>query len=461
MIRWKDSIQLKVVGALVFVALLATIAAMLSSMALTRTFFTRYLDRNRYGRAEQLAEVLAAYYERAGSWQDVDRLLLGWSGHMGRSMMAPGRRMGQERLVLADERGVVIVDSFGRSLGETISKAQLTQGAEVTVDGRRRGTVFLMTSAEMALGNIEEEFLSSLRRSAWTVGAGVILVAALVGLILSKRLVGPLVTLAQATRRLAGRDLAYRVSVESGDEIGELAGAFNSMAAKLEETEELRRNMIADLAHELRTPITILRGNLESLQWQLQEATPELIISLHDEAVRLSRLVSDLQSLAVAEAGELKLTRERVDLDELVGSLSMVFTSEADAKGVDLQVDIDEDVPLIWADKDRLRQVLLNLLINALDHTPTGGRVGLRAYGKSTGVVLVVSDTGPGIEPEEIPRVFERYYRAPAQDPGGVGLGLAIAKAYVEAHGGRIWVESALGRGSSFYVELPEGAGDQ
>jgi signal transduction histidine kinase len=459
MIRWKDSIQWKVVGALVFIALLATIAAMLSSMALTKTFFTRYLDRTRYGRSEQLAEVLAAYYERVGSWQDVDELLLGWSGRMGR--MAPGRRLVRERLVLADERGVVIVDSSGRSLGEIIPRAQLTQGAEVIVDGRRRGTVFLMTVAGMALGNMEEEFLFSLRRSAWTVGAGVVLVAAFVGLLLSKRLVGPLVTLAQATRRLAGRDLAYRVPVESEDEIGELARAFNAMAAKLEETEELRRNMIADLAHELRTPISILRGNLESLQWQLQEATPELIISLHDEAVRLSRLVSDLQSLAVAEAGELKLNREQVDPGELVGGLSMVFAVEANAKGVDLQVDIDEDVPALWVDRDRLRQVLLNLLTNALHHTPAGGRVGLRAHRQDGGVRLVVSDTGPGIGPEEIPRVFDRYYRAPAQDPGGVGLGLAIAKAYVEAHGGTIWVESELGRGTSFYVELPEGAKDQ
>ncbi|NLN16535.1 MAG: HAMP domain-containing protein [Firmicutes bacterium] len=459
MIRWKDSIQWKVVGALIFIALLATIAAMLSSMALTRTFFTRYLDRNRYGRSEQLAEILAGYYARVGSWQDVEELLLRWSGPMGR--MGPARRMVRERLVLADERGVVIVDSTGRSLGESMPKAQLMQGADVIVDGRRRGTVFLLTGAGTALGKIEEEFLSSLRRSAWTVGAGVILVAALVGLILSKRLVGPLVTLAQATRRLAGRDLAYRVPVESEDEIGELARAFNAMAAKLEETEKLRRNMIADLAHELRTPISILRGNLESLQWHLQEATPELIISLHDEAVRLSRLVSDLQSLAVAEAGELKLNREPVDAAELVEGLSIVFTAEANAKGVVLQVDIEEDLPSLWADKDRLRQVLLNLLTNALGHTPAGGRVELKAHRKNGGILLMVRDTGPGIRPEEIPRVFDRYYRARAQDPGGVGLGLAIAKAYVEAHGGRIWVESELGRGTSFGVELPEGVKEQ
>ena len=166
-------------------------------------------------------------------------------------------------------------------------------------------------------------------------------------------------------------------------------------------------------------------------------------------------------SLSVAEAGELKLNREQVDPGELVGGLSMVFAVEANAKGVDLQVDIDEDVPALWVDRDRLRQVLLNLLTNALHHTPAGGRVGLRAHRQDGGVRLVVSDTGPGIGPEEIPRVFDRYYRAPAQDPGGVGLGLAIAKAYVEAHGGTIWVESELGRGTSFYVELPEGAKDQ
>ena len=170
MIRWKDSIQWKVVGALIFIALLATIAAMLSSMALTRTFFTRYLDRNRYGRSEQLAEILAGYYARVGSWQDVEELLLRWSGPMGR--MGPARRMVRERLVLADERGVVIVDSTGRSLGESMPKAQLMQGADVIVDGRRRGTVFLLTGAGTALGKIEEEFLSSLRRSAWTWGRG-------------------------------------------------------------------------------------------------------------------------------------------------------------------------------------------------------------------------------------------------------------------------------------------------
>jgi signal transduction histidine kinase len=259
-------------------------------------------------------------------------------------------------------------------------------------------------------------------------------------------------------RRMAGGDLAQRVRVQSRDEIGELARAFNAMADGLARAEQLRRNMVNDIAHELRTPLTNLRCQIEALQDGLAAPTPEVMASLHEEAMLLNRLVGDLQELALAEAGQLRLERGPVSVRDVITQVTGAFEAQAAGKGIALVSDVPRELPAIYADAERVGQMLRNLLANAVAHTPRGGSVSVGARAAGGQVEIVVADTGAGIEPEHLPNVFERFYRVDgsrARSTGGAGLGLAIVKQLAEAQGGGVRVESEVGSGSSFFVTLP------
>jgi signal transduction histidine kinase len=252
--------------------------------------------------------------------------------------------------------------------------------------------------------------------------------------------------------------LGYRVNVSTNDEIGELAESFNHMAESLERNEKLRKNLIADTAHELRTPLAILRGNLESLQEGVTSATPEVIMSLHDEVVRISRLVNELQDTSLAEAGELRLSCREISIEELVERVAMPFSGEARNKNVEFSVSVPAGLPKVKVDPDRIVQVLLNILGNALCYTPPGGRVSLSAGLEGKSILFSVKDNGEGIASDDLNNIFERFYRSDqsrSRSGGGAGLGLAIAKGLVEAHGGRIWAESKLNEGSVFCFTIP------
>jgi signal transduction histidine kinase len=230
------------------------------------------------------------------------------------------------------------------------------------------------------------------------------------------------------------------------------------MAGSLARTERLRRTMVTDVAHELRTPLTNLRGYLEALQDGVASPGPEVIASLHEEAVHLSRLVDDLQDLALAEAGQLPLERRPVPVADVVAPVARLLAPQASAHGVTLETDLPPDLPPVDADPGRARQIVHNLLGNAVRHTPSGGRVRVTALPAGPEVEVRVTDTGEGIPPEHLPHVFERFYRADrsrARATGGAGIGLAIVKQLVEAHGGRVGVVSLPGLGSTFRFTLP------
>jgi signal transduction histidine kinase len=230
------------------------------------------------------------------------------------------------------------------------------------------------------------------------------------------------------------------------------------MAESLERNEKLRRNLTADTAHELRTPLAILRGNLESLQEGVVQPSPEIIMSLHDEVVRISRLVNDMQDLSLAEAGELHLNRHPLKVEDLVERVMIPFSGEAQNRGIHFSVNLPQNLPVLSVDADKIVQVLINLLGNALRYTPEGGGVELSVRDDGGMVTFFVRDTGPGIEPGELGNIFERFYRidhSRSRSGGGAGLGLAIAKGLVEAHGGKIWAESNSGEGSRFAFTIP------
>jgi two-component system sensor histidine kinase BaeS len=258
---------------------------------------------------------------------------------------------------------------------------------------------------------------------------------------------------------MADGHLDQRVVVRQVDEIGELGHAFNAMAEGLTRTEQLRRGMVADVAHELRTPLTNLRGYLEALRDGVADPAPPVLASLYDEAVLLSQLVDDLQDLALADAGQLTLHCELTDADELVAGAVRAVQPEAGHRGVSIVfVRQSDPTTRVRADVRRIGQVLRNLLANALAYTPSGGQITVSTWAAEGQLTVSVEDTGSGIAPHHVPNLFERFYRVDssrARATGGAGIGLAVVKQLVEAHGGRINVRSVLGSGSTFWFTLP------
>jgi two-component system, OmpR family, sensor histidine kinase BaeS len=272
----------------------------------------------------------------------------------------------------------------------------------------------------------------------------------------------PLVTVMAAFEAVANGDLSVRVPEKYPGEFGRLARSFNRMAAELARSDQQRRHLTADVAHELRTPLHIIQGNLEGIIDGIYSPTPEHIGTTLEETRLLARLVDDLQTLSLAEAGQLTLTWEDVDVSELLADVQTSFSGQAEAAGIALGVDLasDRQQLVIQADRDRLDQVLGNLVANALRHTQNGGKIILHAEHIAGGVHLVIQDTGDGIPAEDLPFIFDRFWRGDRsrshQAGAGSGLGLAISKQLILAHKGKIGVESAIGMGTTFTIDLPE-----
>jgi signal transduction histidine kinase len=248
--------------------------------------------------------------------------------------------------------------------------------------------------------------------------------------------------------------------VQGEDELGQLATRFNRMAEKLSQVESMRRRLIGDVSHELRTPLTAIKGSMEGLIDGVLPATPETFQQIHAEADRLNRLVDDLQELSRVEAHAYELDIRPVDVRTLVQTVTKRLASQFEAKRIALDTELAPDMPRVLADEDRIVQVLTNLTGNALQHTPKNGKVTITAKSINGEVQVSVHDTGIGISPEHLPHIFDRFYRADKSRSrragGGSGIGLTIARALVEAHGGRIWAESAgEGQGSTFTFTLP------
>ena len=285
--------------------------------------------------------------------------------------------------------------------------------------------------------------------------------AVLASVFVAWRITQPVQRIAAASRRIARGEYHERVPRASNDELGELATSFNAMAATLEDAERQRLYLIGDVAHEIRTPLTTLRGNLEGMIDGIIEPDPALLARLYDETTRINRLIDDLQELSRVESGALPLNRTRENIRALVTRAVDAQRANFASKGVALMAEIADDLPPVLADGDRIVQVLANLLTNALRHTPPDGMVTVAALSVVEGVEISVRDTGSGIAPEHLPHIFDRFYRAdPARSRqlGGSGIGLTIARALVEAHGGSIHASSpGLGHGTTIAVILPVG----
>ncbi|HEY4688037.1 MAG TPA: ATP-binding protein [Anaerolineae bacterium] len=291
-------------------------------------------------------------------------------------------------------------------------------------------------------------------------GGAIALLAALgVGYVVFRGITRPVEKLTRAAQAVSGGDLSARVTIESGDELADLGSTFNTMADNLQRGEQLRRDMTADIAHELRTPLAVIQSNLEALLDGIYPLDAEHLSNVLAQTKVLTRLVEDLRVLALAEAGQLPLDRRPADAGGLAVMVASAFRPRAAEKGVSIETDIAPNLPPASLDTQRMYQVLSNLIDNAIRHTPGGGQivVGARLDGDHH-IALSVSDTGSGIAAEDLPFIFERFYRADrsrARGEGGSGLGLAIAKTIVVAHGGAIHAKSEVGKGTRVDVLLP------
>jgi two-component system sensor histidine kinase BaeS len=302
------------------------------------------------------------------------------------------------------------------------------------------------------------EFINNLGQTLWIAGLLGVAVALLMGGLFTWQIISPLSKVTAAARRIARGDLNQKVDVHGPAELTELGESFNIMAGNLKHDRALRQNMVADIAHELRTPLSILQANIEAMQDGVLETNTENLTSLHQETLLLSRLIEDLRTLSLAESGQLKYHFNTLDLNKLASRLIEAMQTQYGSKNIHLTLDSPEELPLIQADPDRLEQVVRNLLNNAFHYTPEGGNVTVKLVSDNDGITASVKDNGAGIPPESLPHIFERFYRVDQsrnRRTGGSGLGLAIVKQLVEAHGGRVWVTSQVGQGSTFYFRLP------
>lgn len=309
------------------------------------------------------------------------------------------------------------------------------------------------------MGILEQSFLNAFKDSLWLAALVAILVAVALALVFSRLVTSPVNQLKRSAESIANGDFSKRVQQKSRDEIGDLSLTFNRMAEQLEKKEQNRRQLIADIVHELRTPLSIVQGNLEAWLDGVIAPTQEHIARVNDEVILLARLIIDLRDLSLAEAGQLKLSQSAASLDNIVNT--EIFSIEVYAKEKQIVIcsELSSSLPQVYVDRDRLRQILHNLLDNALRYTPVGGTIKIEASSSSPGwVTMCISDTGSGISPEDLPYVFNHFYKADKsrhRGYGGSGIGLAIVKQLVEAHGGKVLVESEVGKGSAFYFTLP------
>jgi two-component system OmpR family sensor kinase/two-component system sensor histidine kinase BaeS len=417
---------------------------------------------------QALIERLAEYYESRGDWSGVEQILdraatfSPPTGGMRRPPPEPGGEPAPLQFVLADAGGRVVYDGVQRRVGRRLNREEQAAAQEITAGDEVVGQLVVsMPIRTGILGPLEEIFVARLRR--WLVAGGLLAggLGLLLGLALSRSLTAPLQRMAAAARAIAKRDFSRRVDVEGSEELSEVARAFNEMAVALERSEKQRQNMVADVAHELRSPLSVLQGNLRAILDDVYPLDKAEVSRLYDETRLLSRLVDDLRELALADAGQLRLSLQPTDVAQVARSTADSFAPAAEAQDVELRVDVEDGLPAVQADADRLAQILRNLLVNALHHTPAGGSVRIQASQQDGFVDMAVSDTGVGIPPDDQARVFDRFWRADrarTRDERwarGTGLGLSIAQSLVEAHGGRIWIESELGVGSTLHFTLP------
>lgn len=444
----------------------------------TETMFRSFVFDGDSEKAKAYTSILAEYQLEKQSWDGVQGFLVGlpqmlslslnkeiqgeagWTT-LGKYPVANLRSLMADRVVVADLRGIIVADTADELIGTTHPDMHLDHGVPIMVNFQKTGTVLIGSMIDSSLTGENERFLGSVMRSlVWSTIASAA-IAIVMGLLFSVRITKPLGILAKAAQEVGSGELSVPVPIVGKDEIAELSVSFNEMKDKLKRLDDAKKQVIADSAHELRTPVTLIQGMIEGMIDGILPLDGQSLESIHEETVRLATLIDTLRELEIIESGELELSIEGVDLVEANRKAVLLFTATASAKSIHLSHDCPINFPSIASgDYLRLGEVIYNLVANAIKYTPPGGSVCVRNIPGPLGFVrFTVEDSGPGISPEEREKIFDRFYRidkSRATKTGGRGLGLAIALEIVKAHGGSITIEAASLGGASFIVTLPQ-----
>ena len=437
------SLQAKILLSFAVVIVLTAGLGTFFSYRLVDQAFGDYVVRRITIQEQGMLRLISRYVTETGDYEGVEELLA--------SSTPPASWL------LVNPDAEIVYAPNAEFIGERVTEDERGTGVSLSFeDGHPWTMIPVMVSRPT--GEQERAFTSTVTRSLWEAAAVGAAAALILGLLLMRGITRPLQRLAAATRRIAEGNLTERVEKRSQDAIGRLAASFNDMAESLEQATENQKQLIADISHELRSPITVLRSSLEAIRDHLVEPDDATIAGLHDRVLLTARLVDDLQQLALADAGRLSMNREGVDLGALVKAAAEMIGVQLEDAGIRLEMSVPTELPAVQGDRHRIEQALFNLLSNAMRHTPEGGTISIRVRRTGGDVVVSVCDTGTGVAKADLPHVFERFYRADTsrdRATGGSGLGLAIAKALVEAHGGRIWVENQPNGGACFRFSLP------
>jgi signal transduction histidine kinase len=448
------SLAFKLTLAFLIVGLAGAILVAVLVRQSTRVAFADFvLDQEQ----EALASGLEEFYQTYGTWEG---LAIGFKVPPGFSQQ--NRRQvirTWELFTLVDQDGRVIFSGDPENIGHSYSGSRMNNATPIQVDGATVGWLIREPVPEAWLQNSPEwRFIQQVTRASQISALFAAALALLLGGLLAYTLTRSLRELKDASEDIARGNLGRQVDIRSKDELGELADSFNQMSLGLARATQARRQMTADIAHDLRTPLSVIAGYTEALSDGKLSGSPEIFDVLHQETQYLSRLIDDLRLLSLADAGELPLNLQPVNPESVMQQAAVRHAVTADRLGIKLRVAIDRELPSIQADPERLSQVFDNLIGNALRHTPSGGEIVLTGERMNGSLRFRVQDSGSGISAEDLPKIFDRFYRGESSrtHPGESGLGLAIAKSIVEAHHGSIGVESQPGQGSTFSVLLPE-----
>ena len=446
--NWFSSLQFRLILAFTLVLVLSFASANLFVGYAAHTGAERLDHRLREVRTARVNQMLARFYSRQHGWANLQPTLE-------RAGPITGRR-----IIVTDAQGNLVGDSHPASASPWTETESLGNFEPIRVRGQHVGS--LMVARTDARGGIGEPAFSGLAfdfntRLFWTGLAAVLAGICLIALI-SRRILNPVHALTSAARELGQGDLSQRVSNAAPGEIGQLTRTFNTMAENLEQAEVQRRSLVADVAHELRTPLSNVQGYLEAVKDNVLPADQQTIDTIYQQVRHVVQLVEDLRLLALADAGAMRLELVSSSMEDLLNHSVGAFRPNAESNGLILEIHLPPDLPPIFMDRTRIAQVVSNFLDNAIFHTPQGGSITVSAEASNTVLRVSVADTGPGIRLEDQTLIFDRFYRTDrsrARATGGSGLGLTIAKQVVEAHGGTIGVESDLGHGSRFFFDLP------
>jgi len=446
------SITTKLILAFLSIGIISVAVIFITARWNTRTEFIKFLsDQNQ----SNIVSELSNYYTQNGSWNGADLIFIQGTPPQ-QPGYGPGGPIRRMLFTLTDESGNVIISNEKYKPGDQVPGTDLELGIPITDNGKVIGVLVPVRTPFQ--GNPRE--VQFIERTNLTLLYGALIgavIALLLGIFLSRTITRPIRELTNATHAVSEGDLSQQVPIRSKDELGELAKAFNKMSTELARSVNARKQMTADIAHELRTPLSLILGHAEAVHDGVLPPTPENFEIIREEATRLEHLVNDLRTLSLADAGELTINPQIIEPARLLQEVASLYQYQTQKKNIKLDLDIVSPLSTIEVDPGRITQVLTNILDNATRHTPEGGTIIISAKQTADQVELSVQDSGPGLPPENIDRIFERFYRTDSsrqREDGGSGLGLAIARSIVQAHNGQLSAESEAGKGLKIKIML-------